>query len=112
MNDVGNKEVMAKNISRYMKEYNLSAKELSERLDEPYTTVLSWKNAKNYPRIDKIEKMCDIFHCTKSQLIEKPAETDGLSKEKAELMRFVQSVPEEKAAWILSLMKSILEGEK
>lgn len=112
MKDVGNKDVIAENIRRYMHENNWNAKELSTRIDEPYSTVLSWINAKFYPRIDKIEKMCDAFHCTKSQLIEKPAENDGLSKERIELMRFAESVPEDKAAWILSVMKSILEGEK
>lgn len=42
---------------------------------------------------------------------EKPAETDGLSESMQALIEFARSVPEDKAAMVLRVMKSILEDE-
>ena len=70
MSELGNKGIMAENIKRYMEKKDINAKQLAEILDFPYTTVLSWINATNYPRIDKIEQMADFFGVKKSDLIE------------------------------------------
>lgn len=70
MRDLGNKVIMARNIKRLMDDKNVSAKEMSKTLRFPYTTLLSWLKAENYPRIDKIEAMADYFGVLKSELIE------------------------------------------
>lgn len=70
MRDLGNKVIMARNIQRLMSDKNVSAKEMSKALHFPYTTLLSWLKAENYPRIDKIEAMADYFGVLKSDLIE------------------------------------------
>ena len=70
LKDLGNKHIMSKNLKRLMAERNVSAKEMSRALDFPYTTLLSWLKADNYPRIDKIEAMADYFGVLKSDLIE------------------------------------------
>lgn len=61
---------MAKNISRLMKENNINRKKLSNDLKVKYTTLSDWINAKNYPRIDKIELLADYFNVTKADLVE------------------------------------------
>lgn len=119
MRDIGNKNVMAANIKRFMAEKNINAKELSKILSVPYTTVLSWIKADNYPRIDKIEKMSDYFGCLKSDLIEEKTERKArqimidelncLTDAQKELFAFVESVPEEKAGKILQAIKLMLE---
>lgn len=112
---LGNKSIMAKNLRRLMSEKNVTAKEMSKALHFPYTTLLSWLNAENYPRIDKIEIMADYFGVQKSDLIEdrpeKPAENDGLSENMKKLMDFARTVPEDKAEMILKVMKSIVESD-
>ncbi|OHQ39322.1 MULTISPECIES: helix-turn-helix domain-containing protein [Staphylococcus] len=67
---LGNKQVMAKNISRFMKENNIDRKKLSNDLKVKYTTLSDWINAKTYPRIDKIELLADYFNVTKADLVE------------------------------------------
>ncbi|MFI8574024.1 helix-turn-helix domain-containing protein, partial [Stenotrophomonas bentonitica] len=39
---------------------------LSNDLKVKYTTLSDWINAKNYPRIDKIELLADYFNVTKA----------------------------------------------
>ena len=67
---LGNKQVMAKNISRLMKENNIDRKKLSNDLKVKYTTLSDWINAKTYPRIDKIELLADYFNVAKADLVE------------------------------------------
>lgn len=114
MKDLGNKKIMAKNLKRLMKERNVSAKELSRTLDFPYTTLLSWLKADNYPRIDKIEAMADFFGVLKSDLIEeqqteeKPVIADGLTENQKVLIDFAKTLSDDQAGKVLQLMKSIL----
>jgi transcriptional regulator with XRE-family HTH domain len=116
MKDLGNKHIMSKNLKRLMADRNISAKELSRILDFPYTTVLSWLKASNYPRIDKIEAMADYFGILKSDLIEeripeeqeKPADEDELTESQIELIDFARTLSEEQAEKFLQIMKSIL----
>lgn len=114
MRDLGNKQVMSRNLKRLMAERKVSAKELSKRLDFPYTTVLSWLKADNYPRIDKIEAMADYFGILKSDLIEekkdeeKPINDDGLTESQRLLIDFAMTLSEEQAGKVLQLMKSIV----
>lgn len=67
---LGNKEIMAKNINKYMKINNMSRKDLSKKLNVGYTTVTDWVNAVTYPRIDKIEMMSNLWGIEKSDLVE------------------------------------------
>ncbi|WP_066925479.1 LexA family protein [Murdochiella massiliensis] len=93
MSGLGNKGIMAENIKRYMEKKGINAKQLAEILDFPYTTVLSWINAANYPRIDKIEQMADFFGVKKSDLIED--KIDAIINRHPDLhpIRKIRSVP-------------------
>lgn len=72
-NNLGNKEIMAKNIKEQLEKRRITPKDLSRDLDFGYSTVLDWVNARTYPRIDKIELMARYFNIDKSDLIEEPA---------------------------------------
>lgn len=70
MSDLGNKEIMGKNIQKYMNTKNVDRHKLSDDLNVKYTTLSDWINAKTYPRIDKIELMANYFGIKKSDLVE------------------------------------------
>lgn len=70
MNSLGNKEIMAGNIKRLTDAHNMTIKDLASAIEVPYTTVCSWCQADTYPRIDKIEKMANLFNCSKAALVE------------------------------------------
>lgn len=71
-NNLGNKEIFAKNLQRYMSENNIDRRELSEKVNIPYSTLSDWINAKKYPRIDNIEILANYLNVDKSDLIEPP----------------------------------------
>lgn len=66
----GNKEVMAKNILRYLDKIGMSQAQLAELLRIHPSSVNAWVKAESYPRIDRIEMMAILFKCTKTDLIE------------------------------------------
>lgn len=112
MRDIGNKEAMAQNLKRLMDERNLTAKEFSKIMGYPYTTLLSWLKADNYPRIDKIEEMARYFGVLKSELIEEKTEKptgadDGLSENVRKLIEQVKGLPEDKILLLLQVAESI-----
>ncbi len=109
-----NKNVFAKNLNYYMKEHGKSRREVSEALGVSYYTFTDWVKGKKYPRMDKVERLANYFGILKSDLIEdktqeNPTNTDGVSDKRQALIDFAKSVPEEKADFVLRVMKSILE---
>lgn len=80
MSSLGNKKVLAKNLSFYIERSGKDRRELAEAWGFPYSTVTEWINGRKYPRIDKIEKMADYFGIQKSDLIEEKIEVP-MSKE-------------------------------
>lgn len=69
-NSFGNKQVLAKNLRRYMEIYDIDRTKMANDLDIKYTTLTDWCNGHSYPHIDKIELMANYFNVTKADLIE------------------------------------------
>lgn len=67
---IGNKEVFAKNLSKYIKRSGKDRKEIASDLNLPYSTITDWVNGNKYPRINNIEKLARYFNVSKSELIE------------------------------------------
>lgn len=110
-----NKQIMARNIQRFMDQRGISRQQLCDALDIKYTTLRDWLKGLTYPRIGKVEAMANYFGCEKSDLIEdkkeKPTDYDGLSDNKKALIDFAKAVPDDKAAMILKVIRSIVEDD-
>lgn len=59
------------NFKTYMEYYGITQLALSEKLNVSTASVSQWANGVTFPRIGKIDEMCEIFHCTRSDLIER-----------------------------------------
>ena len=70
MTNLGNKDVFAKNLKKYMQLNGKTRNEVCQALGFKYTTFADWVNAKKYPRMDKIEMLANYFGIKKSDLIE------------------------------------------
>lgn len=115
MNAEENKRIMAQNIKRHMERKGVTNQQLCDALGFKYTTFMDWIKGVTYPRIGKVEAMAQYFGCEKSDLIEdkkeKPTEYDGLSDNKKALIDFAKAVPDDKAAMILKVIRSIVEDD-
>lgn len=74
MSNLGNKEVFARNLERYMKAAGKSRNDVCQALGFKYSTFSEWANGRKYPRIDNIERLAYYFGILKSDLIEDKGE--------------------------------------
>ena len=86
MSNLGNKEIMSKNLQYYMNKTGKSQKELAEIVGVSTSTFNDWIKAKNYPRIDKIEILASYFKILKSDLIEERTEEHREMQKKNDIM--------------------------
>lgn len=105
MSDLGNKEIMARNIRRYMSLKNVDRNELCSQLNIKYTTLCDWLNGKTYPRIDKIELMANYFGITKADLVEKASADASYDPEVRRIERARRKMSEEDKAFMMDMLK-------
>ena len=67
---LGNKEIMARNIKKYMDKKGVSSADVCRALNFKTNTFSNWLTAKIYPRIDKIEMLAEYFGVSKAALVE------------------------------------------
>lgn len=89
MNDLGNKEIFAKNLQYYMTINNKSRSDVCRDLEIPYSTFTDWCNANIYPRIDKIELLANYFEIKKSDLVEDKSQTNESFRKNQSAIVFV-----------------------
>lgn len=70
MRNIGNRDILAKNLQHYIDRSGKDRRELAAIWGFPYSTLTEWINGRKYPRIDKIEIMANYFGILKSDLIE------------------------------------------
>lgn len=68
--NLGNRKVFAENLEYYLKKNDMQKKELAQRLGIGQSTVTDWGKARTYPRMDKVQKMAEIFGIEMSDLVE------------------------------------------
>ena len=72
MNQNEIRETLSKNIKRYLNKYDMTQADLARKLGVSGQTITNWVNGGGEPRMNKIDKMCEIFHCKRSDLLEEP----------------------------------------
>lgn len=63
-------QIFSKRLRFYLSKYEMTQLELSKLLGVGTTSVYNWCSGLKTPRMDKVDKMCQIFHCKRSDLIE------------------------------------------
>lgn len=99
MSNLGNKDIMAKNIRRLMDIKGKDRNDICQDLGFKYTTFTDWINAKTYPRIDKIEMLANYFGVSKADLVEEQTEASEpyyINDDARELAQFMFENPEYK----------------
>jgi repressor LexA len=112
MKDI-NKNI-AMNIQNYLNLLNITQKDLSKKLGCSNTTISMWIKGNSTPRIDKIDKMCEIFGCERKDIIsDTPKTLEEVKKDqimKTFELKF-RKMKLEDQLYILSLMEKYEEGE-
>lgn len=62
--------IFAKNLKNLLRANGMSQKELANKLSVGTSSVSSWCRGEKSPRMDKVDAICEIFKCTRADLIE------------------------------------------
>ncbi len=62
--------IFARNLSHYMNINGITQVELAKRLSVSSASVNYWCNGIKSPRMDKVDAMCKIFNCKRSDLMD------------------------------------------
>lgn len=65
-------KVFSTNLRRYLSLFDMTQLELSQKLGVGTTSVSNWCNGLKSSRMDKVDAMCALFNCTRSDLMEEP----------------------------------------
>lgn len=63
-------KMFSNKLKYYLNYYKISQAELARRLDVSSQSVTNWVNGTKSPRMKYVDKMCSIFSCNRSDLIE------------------------------------------
>ena len=98
--------------------------EMAAILNTDRSTITKWETGKSKPAYDMMVTIADYFNVSTDYLLgisderedlptnkKEPINDDGLSDNKKALIAFAETVPEDKAAMILQVMKSIVEAD-
>ena len=93
------------NLYSLRKSAKMSQEKLAEKMEVSRQSVSKWENGESYPEMDKIMKLCDIFHCKINDLVhEDMTDIDSLDEEiKMSVVKF----KEEKQKKIKGISKAI-----
>ena len=118
MSSIGNKEVFAMNLAKYLHRSGKSQREMADIVGVSSSTFNEWMMAKKYPRMDKIEFMANYFGILKSDLIEKeedkkssPDELALTEGEKA-LIKLLRRVPAAEQPIVIEKILSALDNQE
>lgn len=122
------KKAIAYNIRRTRREAGISQKELAAKLGVAPSAVSNWENGQNSIDTDRLFVMCEILGVTIHDMYLVPPGTsppeeeekektldidiESLSPAKQEIIRTVQSLPDEKASLLLRLIEAILADDE
>lgn len=104
---------------------NMSQKELANELGIKQNTISQWESGKRIMSAEMLKVVAGYFKVSTDYLLgiptssddlspdqEKPIIDDGLSDNKKALLDFAETIPEDKAAMILQVIKSIVEADQ
>ena len=69
-------EVFSRRLRYYLGKNNMTQKDLAIALGVGTTAVSDWINGRKSPRMSKVDAMCDLFGCARSDLVEEKPEQD------------------------------------
>lgn len=93
------------NLYNLRKSAQMSQEKLAEKMEVTRQSVSKWENGESYPEMEKIMKLCNIFHCKINNLVhENMTDIDSLDEDiKMSVVKF----KEEKQKKIKGISKAI-----
>lgn len=103
------------NLYNLRKAAKMSQEKLAEKINVTRQSVSKWENGESYPEMEKIMKLCDIFHCKINDLVhEDMVDIDSLDEDiKMSVVKFKKEKQKKikgisKAIYVISRIGKIM----
>ena len=70
MNESAFNNSFAQNLKFYLKQANVTQADLAEYMNVSTASISNWCTGNKIPRMDKVDKLCELFDINRSDLIE------------------------------------------
>lgn len=70
MNESAFNNSFAQNLKFYLKQANMTQTDLAEYMNVSTASISNWCTGNKIPRMDKVDKLCELFDINRSDLIE------------------------------------------
>lgn len=70
-------EEFAKRMLKYIELCGMTQYEFAEKMGVAPSTVSNWVTGLKIPRMNKVDKMCKIFNCSRNDLLGEVVESDA-----------------------------------
>lgn len=97
-------DVLARSLLYYMGTLGMSQKDLADRMGVSEATVSNWVKGVKFPRADKVDKMCEIFDCNRSDFLREPSREETATQKH---MSNYSQLPSEWQKMIDDLIKAL-----
>lgn len=109
--DLGNHEVFARNLKRYLDNSGKTQKEVAAAIYVSTGAFCDWLKCRAYPRMDKIQALAEYFGINKSDLVDDVTVTkESVSNEDQMVLDLFHKVPKEKREFVLSLIRATIDN--
>lgn len=78
-------KLFAHNLQYFMDKHGYTQLSLSEKLSVRNTAISTWVNGERFPRMKTLNELCEIFGCTKADLLQ--IEQRDRTEEEKELLK-------------------------
>ena len=101
--------VFSKRLRYYLNKFEITQVELAKKLGVGTTSVYNWCNGIKSPRMDKVDAMCDLFHCNRSDLMEDKSTTSSelTARDEKDIAKILEQTKEQ----LLSLEGLMFDGD-
>lgn len=81
-------EIFSKQLKRQLRIHEMTQSDLAKRLGVSTQSVTNWCKGAKTPRMDKVDSMCKIFNCRRSDLMEEKSSTPLNNNDKTILDKY------------------------
>ena len=109
--DRKSQEIFSQNLRRCLANSGRTQKEVANIVGVSAGTFCDWVQERSLPRMDKIQKLAEIFGISKSDLLDEwNPENDKELEIDQKVLELFHRVPKEKREFVLSLIQSTIDN--
>lgn len=103
-------EEFVRRLTAYLEVNKLTQSEFAEKMGVSPASVSLWIQGKKSPRMDKLDKMCELFNCTRNDLLGEVIQSEYSTEERSIIELYRKASTQKKHLTYLLLTLPEKEG--